>query len=134
MSQRLTVTVGPKEDDNPIFGQYLNDLRIAKRFSRADVSDLLGVTSEYLRMIERGKRTPALGTTIKMFEIYGVPYTRNRSQITLDNASINFTSRIKEARHAFPELTRDELIGQIVKFLVVTDDDTLRKFYSQLVK
>ena len=128
------MTIGPDEEDNPIFGQFLCDLRTSKRLSRAEAARRIYVSSEYIRLIERGERSPALGTAIKMFDIYGLPYIQERSHLHFENTSVNFVSRIKEARHKDSKIptSRDEMIGQIVKFLVVVDDDTLNKIYSEL--
>lgn len=135
MRENVTMAVGPGQEDNPIFGQYLNDLRISKKISRAEASRRLGVSLEYIRLIERGERTPALSTAAKLFDIYGVPYIFSRSQIVLANTSITFTSRIKESRSSIiAPPNRNELIGQIVRLLVLADDDTLKQLHSKLVK
>jgi transcriptional regulator with XRE-family HTH domain len=98
MSDVNLMTVGPNESDNPIFGQLLNDLRTSKRLSRSEAGKRLKVSSEYIRLIERGERVPALGTTIQMLEVYGVPYTHTNDRLFFENASVKFTSRIKKSR------------------------------------
>lgn len=127
--------VGPNSPDNEKFGRLLESLRHNLRLSRRDAAANLGITSEYLRLIERGKRTPALGLMPKFAEVYKV----KRCEITGDRVIfgvviIEFTSRIREARGQKLEdnIGRTERIGQIVQLLDHVDDRTLEKVYSLL--
>ena len=63
--------VGPGEPDNSRFGELLEGLRWKAGLSRADAAAKLGLSSEYLRLIEVGKRTPALGQMRNLLDAYG---------------------------------------------------------------
>jgi transcriptional regulator with XRE-family HTH domain len=129
----ISLTVGPNEIDNLKFGGILHSFRMNSQLSKPKAAERIGVSPEYVRLMERGKRTPALGTLLKILDIYGVLYERNGSHVVIDgNVSVEFTSRIKAGRHRLPDLTRDALIGQIVRSLVTADDDTLKKIYLKL--
>jgi transcriptional regulator with XRE-family HTH domain len=131
----IALIVGPNEVGNIRFGEIIHSFRINSQLSKSKAAECIGVSSEYVRLMERGERTPALGTLLKILDIYGVSYEQNGSQVIIDgNISIEFTSRIKKARHSLPDLTRNELIGQIVRSLVTVDDNTLRKIHSKLLR
>jgi transcriptional regulator with XRE-family HTH domain len=131
----ISLIVGPNEIDNLKFGGILHTFRIRNQLSKPKAAERIGVSPEYVRLIERGERTPALGTLLKILDIYGVSYERNGSQVVMDETVlVDFTSRIKNARHSLPNPTRYELIGQIVSFLSITDDDTLRIIHSKLLR
>ena len=102
--------VGPGEPDNSHFGEFLEGLRW-KAVSRADAATKLGLSSEYLRLIEVGKRTPALGQMRNLLDAYGAegeveriwPQGYRQDLIILDPLNgdpviVEFTSRIREAR------------------------------------
>ena len=63
--------VGPGEPHNSRFGELLEDLRRKAGLSRADAAAKLRLSSEYLRLIEVGKRTPALGQMRNLLGAYG---------------------------------------------------------------
>ena len=63
--------VGRGEPDNSHFGKLLEDLRWKAGLSRADAATRLGLSPEYLRLIEAGKRTPALGQMRNLLDAYG---------------------------------------------------------------
>lgn len=132
----IVLTVGPNQLDNLRFGEIIHSFRMNSQLSKSKAAECIGVSSEYIRLIERGERTPALGTLLKILDIYGVSYEQKpKSQVVIDgDISVKFTSRIKEARHSLPNQTRNELIGQIVSFLTIADDDTLRKIHSKLLR
>jgi transcriptional regulator with XRE-family HTH domain len=133
----IFLTVGPNQIDNRSFGGILAVFRIKNNLTKPKAAERIGVSSEYIRLVERGERTPALGTVLKILDIYGVSYEQKpKSQVIIDgNISVTFTSRIKEARHSLPKhQTRNELIGQIVSFLTIADDDTLRNIHSKLLR
>lgn len=103
--------VGPGEPDNSRFGKLLEDLRWKAGLSRADAATSLGLSSAYLRLIEVGKRTPALGQMRKLLDAYGAEgeverispegYRQDLAVIDpLDGEPVfvEFTSRIREAR------------------------------------
>lgn len=127
-----SITVGPNEADNAKLGSMLMHCRRVAKLSRKEAAGRLDVSSEYIRLIEQGKRTPALGTAIKMFETYGQEYHVDEDSLVVSGITVKFTSRIKEGRHHTPELSRDELLGRIMSLLVVADDDTIRKIYEKL--
>src|SRR4051794_5986401 len=70
-SPALDLVVGPGERDNRRFGELLEDLRRKAGLSRVDAAAKLELSSEYLRLIEIGKRTPALGQMRHLLNAYG---------------------------------------------------------------
>ena len=108
----VDMVVGPGlAADNQRFGQLLARLREHAGVSRADAAEALGVTSEYLRLIERGKRTPALGQMRSFIDAYRANGEVGKLQpggdtpdlIILDPLDgepviVEFKSRIREAR------------------------------------
>jgi transcriptional regulator with XRE-family HTH domain len=131
----MFLTVGPDQIDNLSFGGILATFRIKNNLTKPKAAERIGVSSEYVRLMERGDRTPALGTLLKILDIYGISHERNGSQVVIDgNVSVEFTSRIKAGRYSMPNPTRNELIGQIVSFLTIADDNTLRNIHSKLLR
>lgn len=108
--------VGPGfESDNQSFGRLLERLRKQAGLSRADAAARLGFSSEYLRLIELGKRTPALGQMRSFLDAYGadgevetvMPGGDRPDFIVLDPLNgdpviVEFKSRIREARRSTP--------------------------------
>lgn len=106
--------VGPGEPDNSRFGELLEDLRRKAGLSRADAAARLGLSSEYLRLVEIGKRTPALGQMRNLLDAYGAegeverisPQGYRQDLLVFDPRSgadsepriVEFKSRIREAR------------------------------------
>src|SRR4051794_7669648 len=104
--------VGPGERDNSRFGEFLKDLRRKAGLSRADAAAKLGLSSEYLRLIESGKRTPALGQMRNLLDAYGAKGEVQRKRgcrhdLVIfdplkgddgDPVFVEFRSRIREAR------------------------------------
>lgn len=108
----VDMEVGPGRDsDNRRFGSFLADLRDRSGLSRAAAATALGVSPEYLRLIELGRRTPALGQMRGLLDTYQVEGAVGRLQpggdrpdlFVLDPRSgdpviVEFSSRIREAR------------------------------------
>jgi transcriptional regulator with XRE-family HTH domain len=105
------VVVGPGEGGNAEFGALLEKLRKLAGLSRADAAAKLGLSAEYLRLIEAGKRTPALGQMPRFLDAYGaegdveVPQPDGSCMDLLvflrpddDPIFVEFRSRIREAR------------------------------------
>ena len=104
--------VGPGEpDNNRRFGELLERLRWKAGLSRADAAAKLGLSSEYVRLIEVGKRTPALGQMRNLLDAYGAegeverisPQGYREDLVVIDPLSgepefVEFKSRIREAR------------------------------------
>jgi len=102
--------VGPGAPDNRPFGELLEDIRVHNGRSRADVAAEVGLTAEYVRLIETGQRTPALGQMPALLQAYGadgaveqeMPDGSKPDLVLLDAEGdphfIAFTSRIREAR------------------------------------
>lgn len=135
------LVVGPREKDNEKFGELLEDLRYKNKLTRAQAARTLGFSSEYLRLIETGKRTPPVGSMPHILETYGAnDLVLYKTRIEFDEYSIRFTSRIREARGdgraniSVRTENRSESVGQIVALLVVADDRTLEKVYRILRK
>jgi len=111
----VDLVVGPgREADNGRFGELLERLRWKAGLSRADAADELGFSAEYLRLIEVGKRTPALGQMRNFLGVYGAngvvkrisPAGYRQDLLVFDPLDgddgdpviVEFTSRIREAR------------------------------------
>lgn len=107
------LVVGPGRDsDNRRFGELLERIRWKAKLSRADAAAKLGFSSEYLRLIEVGKRTPALGQMRNFLDTYGaesaieqlMPGGDRPDLLVFDPLNedepviVEFTSRIREAR------------------------------------
>ncbi len=120
MSERppfVDLRVGPGlEPDNGRFGELLERLRKHAGLSRADAATRLGFSSEYLRLIEAGKRTPALGQMRTFLDTYGadgeveglMPGGDRPDLVVIDPYDfqpviVEFKSRIREARRSEPE-------------------------------
>jgi transcriptional regulator with XRE-family HTH domain len=54
-------------------GEVIADLRQSRRLPRPEVARRVGVTSNYLGMVEAGKRTLSLTTLQKLAEVLSVP-------------------------------------------------------------
>ena len=105
-------TVGPGQSDNSSFGELLESLRWKAGLSRADAAAKLGLSSEYLRLIEIGKRTPALGQMRNLLHVYDAKGDVQRREgyrhdlviwdpLKGDDGEpyfVEFKSRIREAR------------------------------------
>jgi transcriptional regulator with XRE-family HTH domain len=110
----LDLIVGPGlESDNRRFGELLERLRRQARLSRADAAVKLGLSAEYLRLIEVGKRTPALGHMQNFLDAYGADAEVERvmpggdrpdlvviDPLNGDPVIVEFKSRIREARRS----------------------------------
>lgn len=112
--QEPDIIVGPGlSSGNRQFGQFLGSLREHAGLTRANAAAALGVSAEYLRLIEIGKRTPALGQMPSFLDAYHADGEVRRLQpggdtpdlIVLDPYSgdplkVEFKSRIREARRS----------------------------------
>ncbi|WP_346116935.1 helix-turn-helix transcriptional regulator [Micromonospora coerulea] len=121
------LTVGPgRESDNRLFGELLERLRWKAGMSRADAAAKLGFSSEYLRLIEVGKRTPALGQVPKFLDAYGAagevgpvqpggyrPHLIVIDPMNDDPVLVQFISRIREARRIALGGAPDEVDWQV---------------------
>lgn len=108
--------VGPGlEPNNRRFGGLLERLRKHAGLSRADAAAKLGFSAEYLRLIEVGKRTPALGQMRSLLKAYGAEGEVEKLQpggdrpdllvidpLNGDPVIVEFKSRIREARRSAP--------------------------------
>ncbi|MDO9410083.1 helix-turn-helix transcriptional regulator [Patulibacter sp.] len=148
--------VGPGQPDNVHLGKLLEDLRLNAGLSRSDAAVQLGISTEYLRLLEVGKRAPALGQMRNVLDVYGADgeveqitydgYRRDlivRDPLTGDPHVAKFTSRIREARRKAldgppdadepsPDGGRAAEIGRVVLLLSRADDGTLRKVRAML--
>lgn len=120
------LTVGPGRTlHNVRFGELLERLRWKSGMTRADAAAKLGLSSEYLRLIEVGKRTPALGQMPNFLGAYGAnaevehvqPGGDQPDLIVIDPLNdepvlVEFTSRIREARRIALGGPSDEEDGQ----------------------
>jgi transcriptional regulator with XRE-family HTH domain len=132
------LVVGPNEPDNEEFGKLLKQFRLQKGLTRLQAAQRCGFTSEYLRLIEHGKRTPAAGNMPLIFGVYDVAFTVvDNDFFVIEGASIKFSSRILEARKQdvprnLREPTRAIQIGRIVELLMDADETKLRRIYQML--
>ncbi len=107
------MVVGPGAPDNRPFGQLLEGIRKHNGLSRADAAAKLGLSAEYVRLIEAGKRTPALGQMRVFLSAYGaegaveqvMPDGYRPDLVVLDPVGgqayfVEFKSRIREARRS----------------------------------
>ena len=106
------LVVGPGEPDNRQFGELLERLRRNAGLSRAAAATTLGFSTEYLRLIEAGRRTPAYGQMQNLLDAYGAigevgrisPQGYRQDLAVFDPPHddepviVEFTSRIREAR------------------------------------
>lgn len=53
--------------------EFLIELRIKRGFTQAQVGRALGISPEYVGMIENGKRNPTVPLALKFEEFYGYP-------------------------------------------------------------
>ena len=113
-SHFMNLVVGPGESDNAQFGELLERLRWKAGLSRGDAAAKLGFSSEYLRLIEVGRRTPALGQMRNFLAAYGAdgdvelisPQGYRQDLLVFDPikgegeapVAVEFKSRIREAR------------------------------------
>jgi len=141
------LVVGPNEPDNLEFGRLLEEFRLKVDLTRRKAADILGVSSEYVRLIERGQRTPALGNMPTLMRMYSVNYSAHVNGGLIDlgpsgQIFVEFTSRIRERRDPNdPPVLRDNsssnrtmLIGQVVSLCVSADTETLRQIYRTLLR
>lgn len=110
----IDMVVGPDmSSDNLRFGRLLADLREHAGLSRADAAATLGMSAEYLRLIELGRRTPALGQMRSFLDAYHANGEVGRLQpggdrpdliffppLSDEPVSVDFKSRIREARRS----------------------------------
>lgn len=108
------MVVGPgMSSGNREFGALLARVREHAGLSRADAAASLGVSAEYLRLIELGRRTPALGQMRSFLDAYHAngavgllqPGGDRPDLILMDPRTnepvlVEFTSRIREARRS----------------------------------
>lgn len=134
----VDLLVGPgRTSDNRRFGELLADIRHHAGLTRAEVARTLDLSAEYLRLIELGKRTPALGQMEGFIKAYRANGAVGRLQPGGDRPDllifapheddptiVEFSSRIREARRSaassswgvldprrerdFPELLSDD--------------------------
>jgi transcriptional regulator with XRE-family HTH domain len=132
--------IGPGEGDNREFGAWMQALRHTAGLTRAEAANRLSLSSEYLRLIERGKRTPASGNMVRFCEVYELIGQREGSNSWLiEGKMITFTSRILEARQSNSDdsdiskmPTRWETLGWIVDHLGDADELTLTRVQKLL--
>lgn len=110
----VDLVVGPgRNEDNRIFGELLARIRQHAGRTRAETAAELGLSAEYLRLIELGRRTPALGQMKRFLEAYqadgGVMELQpdgTRPDLLIfdmynrDPLIVEFESRIREARRS----------------------------------
>lgn len=135
MSEPTHLMVGPDESDNAQFGVILRQFRTEAQLSRSQAANILGFSSEYLRLIERGKRTPALGSMGTIMSTYHVDHDIGAGYLKFGDFFVEFTSRIQEARGKPIDTSienRDMKIGQIVRLLAIADNAALHEVHKRL--
>lgn len=133
--------VGPREADNEKLGNLLLELRTKAGFSRTTAAHRLDLSSEYLRLIERGIRTPVEGNMRSILDLYRETYTVEVGRIVIGDVSVEFTSRIKEPRRKAyieevvpPTMSRSTRIGRIVELLISAENEDLRQVHVHLTR
>ncbi|KQR86690.1 helix-turn-helix domain-containing protein [Microbacterium sp. Leaf179] len=113
--------VGPnRESDNQRFGRILTEFRRLTGLSRSDAAARLDISAEYLRLIELGRRSPALGQMRTFIDVYGIEGAVEKPQPGGDRPdlilmppygdeplTVEFVSRIREARRRGIDLQTD---------------------------
>lgn len=108
----IDLVIGPgHEKDNRSFGRMLSEFRELAGLTRARAAASIEVSAEYLRLIELGRRTPALGQMQTFIQLYGIRGEVGRLQPGGDRPdlilfpphddepiTVDFASRIREAR------------------------------------
>lgn len=51
----------------------LKEIRLLRGYTRKQVAEIIGISKDYLYMIESGKRTPSDKIKNKLAELYNVP-------------------------------------------------------------
>ena len=116
----IDLVIGPGyEVDNERFGRMLAEFRQLAGLSRAAAANALDVSAEYIRLIELGRRTPAMGQMPQILELYGIEGEVGRLQPGGDRpdlilfapqadgpTTIDFASRIRGARRRVPTPSR----------------------------
>lgn len=144
-STKIELTVGPDQEDNATFGLLLRSLRDEADLSRAEAAMRIGLSAEYIRLMEKGLRVPAAGTMRLILSEYEVPCEirsiDNQYVIMFRTYKIHFTSRIQESRrsrdsHLEKEIlvNRDKMIGRIFRLMITTDDQTLEEIHELLIR
>ena len=139
-STKIELTVGPDQKDNGEFGVLLRSLRDEADLSRAEAAMRIGLSVEYLRLMEKGLRAPAAGTMRLILSEYEVPCEvrsiDNKYVLIFRDHKVHFTSRIQEGRNHVPEdeimINRDKMIGRIFRLMITSDDATLEQIYELL--
>lgn len=52
---------------------HLREIRISKGLSAEEVANAVGVTENYITMIERGARRPSITLALRLEKFYGIP-------------------------------------------------------------
>lgn len=118
----VDLVVGPGRDkDNRTFGELLARIRQHAGRTRVEAAAELGLSAEYLRLIELGRRTPALGQMEKFLKAYQAegdvmklhPDGTRPDLLIFDMYNkepvvVEFESRIREARRSSTRLAEME--------------------------
>lgn len=131
--------VGPGEDDNKEFGEWLQSLRLTAGLTRVGAANRLYFGVEFIRLMERGKRTPDSADMGRICKTYEVLYQKLGMNVwRVDDKTIVFTSRILEVRRSsdktdVPKVeNRLEILGWIVDHLGDADELTLARVQKLL--
>jgi len=133
--------VGPGQADNEKLGSLLKKWRTEAQFSRSALARRVGLSSEYIRLIEQGKRCPVEGQFRILLSVFNVEYAVEDGLWLAESISFDFTSRIKEVRgvamsrpkpEALTPIDRLTRLGLIVDLLGQADDQTLRDVHTRL--
>lgn len=132
------LVVGPDEPGNEAFGILMKQFRIQVGLTRKQAAERLGFTSEYLRVIEVGKRTPAFENMPLIFGVYDVPFvTDGKKQFIIEDVAIEFNSRTRryntdKTPRVIQNSHRAHQIGQIIELLVQADEHKLNVVHRLL--
>ena len=58
--------------DNKIFGQRLRQQRKAHGMTIEELAEKIGITQNYLGLVERGEHLPSMATLIKIVNVLGI--------------------------------------------------------------
>lgn len=147
MTETISLRVGPNESDNERLGELLRQLRVdTAGLTQVQAAERLHISSEYIRLFEKGQRVPPAGRFVVILDVYEVPYELHREKdhyaVSVGEYRIAFTSRIREVRRSTPKQARylltqvdrqrKELLGEILVLATQADERTLFDIRNQL--
>lgn len=104
-----------KNEVSSVIGKKIKELRKCKRFTQSELAWKIGLSPNYIGLIERGKKKPSLDTLLKIAEVFEV------------SPSVFF----EDFKYQLPE--EDVLIKKISSILKESSEEEKKVIY-QIVK